>query len=306
MTESRTIIRVFLASPGDLGEERRAAIEAVDEVNATTAKPQGYQIDLYGWEDTISAAGRPQAIINEELKQCELFIGMLWAKWGTPPDNDGHHTSGFEEEFELASKKRATTGSPELRMYFKAVEADRLKDPGPELSKVLAFRDRLIAEKTILFENFSDTAEYSKKLRLGLADYINRKQQRDAAIDQNNEVTEGVSAPETNDSQFDNLSQEADSDRAAFLETFARKLRGPNQYTSIPAFEIARLRLAATSLSWHGNDEPDLGPHDANLIYRNRKELQLEPLEVRSLAEFGLGALQAQNKPLWVVSQFQI
>jgi Domain of unknown function (DUF4062) len=150
-----------------LGAERRAAKDAVDEVNATTAKPQGYQIDLYGWEDTISAAGRPQAIINDELKQCELFIGMLWAKWGTPPDNEGLYTSGFEEEFELASQKRDTDGSPELRMYFKAVDEGRLKDPGQELSKVLAFRDKLIVEKKILFENFADIAEYSRKLRLG-------------------------------------------------------------------------------------------------------------------------------------------
>jgi hypothetical protein len=33
MAESRTIIRTFLASPGDLAEERQAAKEAVDEVN---------------------------------------------------------------------------------------------------------------------------------------------------------------------------------------------------------------------------------------------------------------------------------
>lgn len=299
MAESRTIIRVFLASPGDLGEERQAAKDAVDEVNATTAKPQGYQIDLYGWEDTISAAGRPQAIINEELKQCELFIGMLWAKWGTPPDNDGVHTSGFEEEFVLASQMRASDGAPELRMYFKAVDADRMKDPGRELSKVLTFRDKLIAEKAILFENFSDTAEYSRKLRLGLADYINRKQQRGAAIEQNNEVTESVSAPQANESQLANQPQEAESDRAAFLENFAHKLRGIEHHSSISAFEIARLRLAAAALSWHGNDEPELGAHDANLIYRNKKSLRLEPLEVRRLAEFGLAALQAQNKPLW-------
>jgi hypothetical protein len=299
MSESRTIIRVFLASPGDLADERQAAKEAVDEVNATTAKPRGYQIDLYGWEDTISAAGRPQAIINEELKQCELFIGMLWTRWGTPPDNDGHHTSGFEEEFELASQMRAVGGSPELRMYFKTVDADRIKDPGQELSKVLTFRNKLITEKAILFENFADTAEYSRKLRLGLADYVNRKQQRDAAIDQNSEVAEGVSAPESNVSQSDIQPQEVESDRAAFLETFARKLRGSDQHTSIPAFEIARLRLAAAAPSWQGNDEPELGPHDANLVYRNRRELRFEPLEIRRLAEFGLGALQTQNKPLW-------
>ena len=46
MLTTRNIVRVFLASPGDLEEERRAIRDAVIEFNATWADPLGYQIEL--------------------------------------------------------------------------------------------------------------------------------------------------------------------------------------------------------------------------------------------------------------------
>ena len=83
MVETRTIIRVFLASPGDLEEERRAVRKVVTELNEIWANPLGYHVDLMGWEETIAGYGRPQHIINQEVDRCDLFIGMMWKRWGT-------------------------------------------------------------------------------------------------------------------------------------------------------------------------------------------------------------------------------
>ncbi len=60
MSETRKIIKVFLASPGDLGNERENVRDIVEELNDIFAKGRGYQIELMGWEDTVSAYGRPQ------------------------------------------------------------------------------------------------------------------------------------------------------------------------------------------------------------------------------------------------------
>lgn len=298
MTESRSIIRVFLASPGDLVEERRAAKDAVDEINATIAKPSGYQIDLFGWEDTISATGRPQAIINQELKRCELFVGMIWAKWGTPPDNGGKFTSGFEEEFTLASQQRAKEGFPEMRMYFKTVDEVRRKDPGQELSKVLAFQSKLIEEKNILFEQFSDTSEFARRLRIGLADYVNQKKLSEAEPEQTASATSALA--ESHAEELETASDGASgSFQAKYLQRFAKKLNGSASDESITPSDIARLRLAGMTHSWVGNDEPELGPHDVNLLYRQKSNYEFDDAEIRRLTQFGLGAQVAQNKPLW-------
>jgi len=173
-SESIRVIRVFLASPSDLANERRAARAAIDEINRTVARPAGFHVDLIGWEDTLSTAGRPQEVINDGLQTCQMFIGMLWARWGTPPDRVGRFSSGFEEEFHLASERNVVDGEPHITLLFKDVESSKLADPGPELSKVVSFKQRIIDQKSILFDTFSDADGFAHKVRVSVADYINR------------------------------------------------------------------------------------------------------------------------------------
>lgn len=106
----RRVLNVFLATPGDLVDERRAAKEVIDEV-AMTARELGVSLELLGWEDTLPGAQRPQEVINKDLDEAELFIGLLWRRWGQPT---GHpeFSSGFEEEFHRARARHARSGSP--------------------------------------------------------------------------------------------------------------------------------------------------------------------------------------------------
>ena len=174
MTEKRRIIRVFLASPGDLMKERLAAKEVVDEFNSQLAEHFGCHIELMSWEDTLPSYRRLQALINQDLERCELFIGMLWMCWGTPPDKDGSYSSGFEEEFELSITRRRETTEPEITMFFKDIDEDRLKDPRTELAKVINFRNKLIAEKEIFFDTFQDETTFQKKFRRTIQSYVTR------------------------------------------------------------------------------------------------------------------------------------
>jgi hypothetical protein len=96
MADSRKVVKVFIASPGDLQDERRVAKAVVDEFNKLWADKLGYHVELVGWEDTIAGFGRPQDLINRELERCELFVGMIWRRWGTSPAASGPYTSGFE------------------------------------------------------------------------------------------------------------------------------------------------------------------------------------------------------------------
>jgi hypothetical protein len=54
MHSTRKIIRAFLASPGDLQEERKAIRDVIDEFNESSANELGYQVELIGWEKTIA------------------------------------------------------------------------------------------------------------------------------------------------------------------------------------------------------------------------------------------------------------
>jgi hypothetical protein len=50
MADTRKVVRIFIASPGDLGEERISAKFVADEFNSIWAEEFGYQVELVGWE----------------------------------------------------------------------------------------------------------------------------------------------------------------------------------------------------------------------------------------------------------------
>jgi hypothetical protein len=172
MAETRKLVRVFIASPSDLRDERVIAKSVVDEFNNIWADTLGYQVELVGWEDAVSVFGRPQSVINKDLERCELFVGLLWKRWGTPPDNLGNYSSGFEEEFVLSVERRKKIGKPEISLFFKDILPDLLIDPGQDLKKVLKFKDDVSASKELLFEKFLDSQEFQTKFRRCISNYV--------------------------------------------------------------------------------------------------------------------------------------
>jgi hypothetical protein len=115
--ERRNVLRVFLASPGDLAEERRAARQVVDNLNQNFSAELGWTVDLLGWEDTLPGYKRPQELINKDVDSCDLFQGLLSKRWG---ESTGRYSSGFEAELEQARRRREQTGEPEIWIAFKS------------------------------------------------------------------------------------------------------------------------------------------------------------------------------------------
>jgi Domain of unknown function (DUF4062) len=89
---TRTIQIVFIASPGDLGSKRSAARDVTEELNKSL-RIMDWHFDVMGWEDTTPG------LINRDLETCDLFVGLLWTRWG---QSTGKYSSGFEEEFDNA------------------------------------------------------------------------------------------------------------------------------------------------------------------------------------------------------------
>jgi hypothetical protein len=108
----------------------------VNEINEAIRNID-WSIDLLGWEDTLPGYGRPQALINRDVERCELFIGLLWRRWGTPPAAHSRFSSGFDEEFSIAKKRCEGTASPDIWMFFKTVEPAQVADAGKDVSALI-------------------------------------------------------------------------------------------------------------------------------------------------------------------------
>jgi hypothetical protein len=141
MTTGFPRIRVFVSSPSDVNAERDVVARVVSELNAVWSEVLCLDVEVIRWETHgYPARGAdPQAIINDQLgDDYDIFIGILWSRFGTPTPRA---ESGTEEEFRKAyNNLKASEDRPEIMLYFK--EAGVPYDVNIEqLAKVRAFRD---------------------------------------------------------------------------------------------------------------------------------------------------------------------
>lgn len=295
-TEFRQVVSVFLASPGDLKEEREIAKGVVARFNKQYSRFFNLTVELVIWEDVPSSHGRPQEIINRDhLARCELFVGMLHERWGS---DTGKYSSGFEEEFTISEESLKASGRPAMGVLFKHVDEGRRKDPGKELAKVLAFKESI--GDRILHKTFNGDAEFKEHLEdilvahvLGLK--VKHAKQAAEDVQSNREAgpTAGAEAP----SEEEGVPQ-LPAEGIAFLRAFAAKAQGTSEASPLTRVEIARFRLLSTLVS-EGNDDGELGVHDANTLFTHRGDLDFADRECFGLIDTGLARFKSENVPLW-------
>lgn len=116
----RTVVayKVFLASPGDVKEERKIVKKVIDLYNQIHSC-DNIKLELLCWEDSThpSFGDYPQDVVNSQIgDDYDVFIGILWARFGTPTLK---YESGTEEEFYRAYERYKNGDSIELMVYRK-------------------------------------------------------------------------------------------------------------------------------------------------------------------------------------------
>lgn len=161
---------VFLASPGGLDEERTAVRREIAEFNEERLIDTGRIYVAKGWEDVAGTLGRAQSAINPLVRTCDYLIMLLADRWGTPPGESPGPTSGTEEEFRLAQQLVADAAAPmeDILLLFKGLPEDRLRDPGPQLQKVLEFKTEREKAHDVYYKTFDSIEELRREVRRAL------------------------------------------------------------------------------------------------------------------------------------------
>ena len=93
------VIKVFIASPGDLVVERRAFKEVIDELNRGFGRGARVTFDPLAWEDALATTGRrSQSVINHDIDACDVFVLVMWRRWGQEAPDAVPYSSYTEEE----------------------------------------------------------------------------------------------------------------------------------------------------------------------------------------------------------------
>lgn len=315
MPTIRKILRVFLASPGDLDQERDVVRKAGMDFNASWADELGYQVEIFGWENAVAKFGRPQDVLNQDLDRCDLFIGMIWKKWGTPPDNDDRFTSGFHEEFERSLSRREQNGSPEIALFFKQISDDLRENPDDDLKKVLRFREDVIQEKKIFFQEFKTDENIKELAGRCISDFVSSiKAQDQSSVPNEAKVKRTEPNSETAQNKKVNLTNSPlSAEGLEFLMTLTERFGEKGAMRDISSSDVARFRLLANTISKPDNQEFDLGVQDANILFSAYfNGMKIGRREIFHLIRLGFRYLNNENVPLWCwyaaqpISQFDI
>src|SRR5215213_2898395 len=155
-------IRVFLSSPGDVTEERKAAMGLLDSLRDDPSFREKISIDTIAWDKQGTAPPMlanmtPQEAISQQLtlpSECDIVIVIFWSRMGTPlpaqytkPDGS-YYKSGTEWEYVNAVTGYHQKGSPQVLLY-RRMEPVQFSPNDPQMQEKF--------NQFMLLQNFFDS-----------------------------------------------------------------------------------------------------------------------------------------------------
>jgi Domain of unknown function (DUF4062) len=304
VTTEATELVIFVASPSDVQDERAAVKSVAERIESSLGLRLGLRIRVVGWEQVPPGYGRPQGQINPLVDTCDIFIGILHARWGT---ESGTHSSGFIEEYERAVARLGTSGRPAIAMFFKLVPQNQRDDAGPQLQRVLEFRERAQREHTLLYCDVPDTVDFERQLTNLLLYHVGEMTSNLSAppdspsgepLGEPANVQVGVSGDSASTGAGSTQLTEAQAQLLGVLDSFTALIRRDPSRSHI---DNDRLLLFACAVS----NGPFIPTHEANRLYLRRPELVLTTGEaghwLRSMAADWQRNREDRTIPGWAI-----
>jgi hypothetical protein len=169
------VIRVFVASPGDVGEERKAVEPVVNEINRTLGGQLGCRLEVVMWETDAYAAASPfgpQPIIDSQIDitGMDVVIGIFWTRFGT---DTGFGLSGSAHEIQRALEASMRRGKPHVMVYFcdRPARIQSVND-AEQQKKVLELREQL-GKRSLTFP-YEQVQQFKDLVRQHLGTFIQK------------------------------------------------------------------------------------------------------------------------------------
>jgi len=159
MPQNVTLIRLHVSAAADVSEERRILGQVVAKLQNKFGSQNDVRLELVEWSSSLHPEmSRAQQVINQQIPATDIFIGILWSRFGIPTSKAG---SGTEEEFTQAYKSWQVLGRPQMLFYFSSLPIyPSLIDPN-QFIKVVEFKKSLA--DSLLYRSY-ETIEQFRKL----------------------------------------------------------------------------------------------------------------------------------------------
>ncbi len=142
-------IRVFVSCPGDVTQEKDLVKKCCDSLqNAYHNTNTPVRFHVQDWRNIVGDFDRrPQEIINSVFKDYDIYLGILWKRFGSTTggvNEDGKiYQSGTEEEFDEAIKKKQFNDRVKVYFFFKELSADENAAGDSQIELVKSFKAKI-------------------------------------------------------------------------------------------------------------------------------------------------------------------
>jgi hypothetical protein len=169
MATLETVLRVFVASPEDVTDARNRLGRVVEELNYTWSRTFRVRLELLRWETHAypDIGEDAQDVINRQLGEFDIFLGIMWMRFGQPTGRAG---SGTEEEFDRARRRyEADRNAVRMMFYFKDASPPKLSQvDSKQLQAVRRFR-RKVEKSGMLYRPYRTLQEFEGLVRQHLS-----------------------------------------------------------------------------------------------------------------------------------------
>ncbi len=169
MSEIKTI-KIFVSCPGDVTPEKEEIKRLCKDFSDENRDNSNITFTVLDWKDYIGSYGvRPQEQLNEYLGSYDVYIGILWKRFGTNPgskNSDGkENESGTEEEFYLAIDNYKIHSKPQILFFLKNYDREPKNESETEqLLKVFQFVNKQKDSNVHYVNEFKSGNEFNSKI----------------------------------------------------------------------------------------------------------------------------------------------
>lgn len=157
-------VRVFIASPSDVADERDITSLVVGEINRMFGNPFGLTLDAVRWETHAwpGVGEDAQDVINKQIGEFDVLVGVMWRRFGSPTKRA---KSGTGEEFKRAYDLHKKYGRPKVMFYFRTTPfyTTDLKEIA-QFRQVIEFR-KALEKLGVLYWTYDTPLEYERNVR---------------------------------------------------------------------------------------------------------------------------------------------
>lgn len=169
MPETRTI-KILVSCPGDVASEKEHIKRLCKDFSDGNLGNSNITFTVLDWKDFIGRYGvRPQEQLNVYFGEYDVYIGILWKRFGTKPgsknSDDKENESGTEEEFHKAIENFETQGKPKIFFFIKEYDREaRSKSEAEQLVKVYEFIEKQIECNNDFINTFNSGNVFNSKI----------------------------------------------------------------------------------------------------------------------------------------------